>query len=92
MKLRLKKTGEECTSGKFNVHAMSEIIVCGGHDDDTYWMDTCFISDFDCFVEATQEWKDLGAAFKDHDVIVDNYNTYFFEPATEEDKKRGYTL
>lgn len=87
MKLRQKSDGTICSSSNFNVNAMSEILV--------YWkeeMDTCFIKDFDVFIEANKKWMDLSEAFKQHDVIIDNYNTCFFEPQTIEDRKRGFAL
>lgn len=45
-----------------------------------------------CEVKYTPQWKDLNQAMKDRDVITDNYNTYFFEPRTPEDRIRGFTL
>lgn len=51
-----------------------------------------YISNYLVWLEKKNEWKDLRQAFKDHDVITDNYNTIFFESDNEEDKKRGFTL
>lgn len=45
-----------------------------------------------CETKYVPEWKDLNRAFKDRDVITDNYNKYFFEPRTPEDRIRGFTL
>jgi len=58
-----------------------------------------FFKELDVFIEATSKvtgkqigWKDLRAAFKDKDLIVDNFNTHFFEPVSEEDRERGWAL
>jgi len=45
-----------------------------------------------CKVKFVPQWKDLNQAMKDRDVITDNYNKYFFEPRTSEDRIRGFTL
>lgn len=55
-------------------------------------MDSAYQRDFDVLLEAKREWKDLNQAFHDRDVIIDNYNTRFFEPQTPEDRERGHTL
>ena len=89
MKIRQKKTGLLGTSTKFNTHGLSEIIVMFRNPDD---MDSDYIRNYDVYLESSKQWKDLAQAFKDKDVIIDNYNTRFFEPPTEEDKIRGYTL
>ena len=75
-------------SSGFNIHAVGEIII----QNIEYGADSVYIKDFNVFLEAKQEWKDMRQAFKDKDLIIDNYNTYFFEPKTEEDKVRGFTL
>jgi len=94
MKVRNKEKGYTGVSGSFNTHALSEIIV--GFDDgpngEPNGADSCFISEYDVFLEETQKWKDMRQAFKDHDLINDNYNTVFFEPKTKEDRERGFTL
>jgi len=76
-------TGE---TSRFNTHALGEVLM--GFDDGD--LDSMFVSDVEVYVEALKEWKPLSFAFKDHDVITDNYNTCFFEPDNEEDRKRGY--
>ncbi len=81
MRMRYKDTKTETSSSKFNIHAMSEVVTGD---------DSVFISDLDVFING--EWKDLGQAFRDKDIITDNYNTYFGEPQTKEDKERGYWL
>jgi hypothetical protein len=88
MTLRHKANGYLGASSKFNTHAMSEIIVFFADGD----CSSDFISEYEVFLEARQEWKDMSQAFEDRDIIVDNYNTYFFEPKSEEDKIRGYAL
>lgn len=82
MKIRYKKTGEEGGASQFNVHAMAEVLTGD---------DSAYISDLDVWIEG-KGWVDMGEAFRNHDLIVDDYNTRFFEPRTEEDRKRGYAL
>ena len=88
IRVRHKKKDFGGVTGKFNVSAISEIIV--NFDDGS--MDTDFIKNYDVFIKALQEWKDLGEAFKDKDLIPDNANRYFLEPTTPEDRERGYIL
>ena len=87
MKVRNIKTKEKGESSSFNTHSLSEVIV-GWKEE----LDTVFTKDLEVFIEALQVWKTLNQAFKDKDIINDNYNEYFFEPKNEEDRKRGYTL
>ena len=86
MKVRHKEKGYIGYSGAFNESAIWEIIV--------YFEDGGASSEYpkDYDVEIDGGWKDLNQAFKDHDVIPDNYNTTFFLPPTEEDRQRGFTL
>lgn len=87
MKVRHKERGTLASSGDFNLHAASEIIVYydGGDADSDY------IKNFD--VELPDgTWKDLAQAFRDSDVITDNFNTRFFVPRNEDDRNRGYAL
>lgn len=86
VELRHKASGRPCSASKFNTASLSEIMVCW--DDE---MDTDFQSNYDVKLPSG-EWKDLRQAFKDHDVITDNYNTRFFHPANAEDRERGFTL
>lgn len=88
MKLRHKKTGALAYSSNFNMCSMSEIHVYFEDGD----ADSDFIPEYEAWIEAKKEWKCLSEAFRDRDVISDNYNSHFFEPPTEEDRKRGYTL
>jgi len=94
MRVKHKEKGYLGYSSDFNICGMSEIIV---HFDDESdgtpnGADSDYISNYEVFIEATQEWKDLHQAFKDKDVITDNYDTHFFEPTTKEDRERGFTL
>lgn len=95
MKAREKTNPETVIlTSKFNIHALSECIC--------YWQrgnaDSMYFKDLDVFIIATNEtgevigWKDMREAFGDKDIIVDNFNTCFFEPANEKDRKRGFTL
>jgi len=94
VKVRNKEKGYLGYSGGFNIHGMSEIIVHfdDGPDGEPNGADSCFIREYDVFLDSIQEWKDLAQAFKDKDVITDNYDTIFFEPRNKEEKERGYAL
>lgn len=81
MKVRYKLTGTEADASYFNVHAMAEVLTGD---------DSAYISDLDVLING--EWKDMREAFKDRDIIPDNYNTFFSQPKTEEDRERGYFL
>jgi hypothetical protein len=87
MKVRLKKnpavTGSSST---FNTHGLGEMIVGFTEGD----MDSQMISDYEVFLEKKQEWKDMSQAFADKDLIPDNYNCIFAEPADEESRERGW--
>ncbi len=37
-------------------------------------------------------WISMSEAFKNNDLITDNYDVEFFEPVNEEERKRGYRL
>lgn len=82
MKIRYKKDLEEGYANQFNMASLSEVLTGD---------DSSFQKDLDVYLEATKEWKDMREAFREHDIIVDNYNTRFFEPKTVEDRIRGYT-
>lgn len=83
MKIRYKSTGEVTYSGQFNVSAIAEVLTGD---------DSPFIKDLDVWLEALQCWKDMRKAFVDRDLITDNYNTMFFEPANEADRERVFAL
>lgn len=87
MKVRMKDNpNQPFVSDKFNVHGLGEVIGFGNH----FGSDLFFIKDLDVLIG--DKWIDMGEAFRNHDLITDNYNTYFFEPKCEEDRKRGFTL
>lgn len=69
----------------FNTHGLGSVVV--GWEGD---LSDEMISDLE--VEIAGEWKPLSQAFRDKDLITDNYNIRFFEPPTPEDRERGYTL
>lgn len=86
MKVRLKdKPGVVFDSSKFNIHGLGEVIGIWEDGD----RDSVFIKGLDVLING--EWKDMSGAFRNHDLIVDSYNTYFFQPKNEEDRKRGFT-
>jgi hypothetical protein len=92
MKIRLKdKPKATGFSMGLNTHAMAEVIV--GFDDDesgqSMGMDSCFLKELQVLLK-DGTWKDLEQAFKDKDVITDNYNTDFREPENEEEKEKGW--
>lgn len=88
MKVRLKDSKAEGSATRFNMHAMSEVIV-GFVDGD---QDTVMMKDLDVFIEAKGIWIDMGAAFDAKDIIPDNYNAWFGEPTEQADRDRGYFL
>ena len=85
MKIRYKDTGTEAYGSYFNVHAAAPIEVLT-EDDSVY------AKDLDVFLVKKGMWKDMLQAFRDHDLIRDNYSTCFFEPETDEERERGYAL
>jgi len=87
MKCRHINTGEECESSTFNTSSVSEVII---YTDG--WMDTDYPSRYEWFIEKTGEWMSWKDAWAGKYIINDNYNTFFFEPDNDEDRKRGYTL
>jgi hypothetical protein len=81
VKVRYKDTGGEAWASGFNMCAMAEVLTGD---------DSASITSLDVFVNGA--WKDMGQAFRDKDIITDNFNSCFFAPPTPEDKERGYTL
>lgn len=79
MKVRYKSNKQETFASNFNVHALNEVLTGD---------DSCYVSDLDVFVNG--KWKDMQQAFRDRDIIPDNYNTWFAEPKNEDDRKQGY--
>jgi len=91
MKAREKENPERIFSANiFNVHGIGEVI---GYDE-TFGCDLFYIKDLEVLLVkmGTRKWKDMQQAFKDHDLIMDNYNTRFLEPKNEEDRTRGFTV
>jgi hypothetical protein len=82
MKLKYKETGVEVESSRFNTHTIGEVLTGD---------DSVPVAELDVYLETLGVWKDMEAAFEDHDLITDNLNTRFFEPTMAEDRERGYT-
>jgi hypothetical protein len=87
MKVRNKKQTWEGLSSEFNTCGLGEVIV-GFLDDEG--MDSMFINELEVFLDSKQEWKDMSQAFKDNNIISDNFNTCFREPKNEEERENGY--
>ena len=87
MKVRGKDKKWEGVSKSFNISSISEILIYGD-----WGGDSTFINECEVYLESKKIWKDMSQAFKDKDIITDNYNTRFFEPPTKEDRERGFTL
>lgn len=82
MRTRYKKyPDEEFQTSTLNTSALNEVLTGESSE---------YFHDLEVFLVAKNEWKCLRQAFRDKDVITDNYNTWFAEPKTEEDRKRGY--
>jgi len=73
-------------SGELNTHGLGEMIV--GFDDDS-GMDSEYIRDYEVLLK-DGEWVNLSEAFKRHDVVVDNYNRWFREALTDEEREKGW--
>lgn len=84
VKVRNKNNGMVGSSDQFNTHGIGEIII--GFDDGA---DSQFVRDYDVQLKLG-EWKDMNEAFRDRDIIEDNYATWFREPVNEEERVRGY--
>lgn len=84
MEVRNKKSGVCGESMQFNPHSIGEIIV--------YYEDgKCsseFIRDYEVYLDVG--WKDMHEAFRDCDVIPNNYNTRFRRPLNETEREKGY--
>jgi hypothetical protein len=79
MKVRYKKTGTEAEASRLNVHAMAEVLTGD---------DSASVNELDVFVNG--QWKDMRQAFKDRDIIPDNYHEWFGQPRNQADRDRGY--
>ena len=90
MKVRLKDSPEVVGFAlQFNIHTVSPQEIIVGFDNGE--IDTDYMRNYEVLL-SSGEWKDAIQAYQDHDIITDNYNVRFFEPSTDEDRKRGYTL
>jgi hypothetical protein len=87
MKVRNKEHTWTGFARDFNTHGLGEVIV--GFDGEG-GMDSMFISDLEVYLDSKDIWKDMSQAFKDDDLITDNYNTWFREPKNQEETNRGY--
>ena len=88
MKVRFKAHPQmDAYASQFNIFGMGEVIAQG-----SWGADSVYVTDLDVYLEATGAWKDMAQAFRDKDIIPDNYNTFFVEPKTTEDRERGYLL
>lgn len=81
-KIRYKNDPEDVRIvNQLNTHALAEVLTGD---------DSAFFSELEVFLERKQEWKCLSQAFKDRDIITDNYNTVFAEPRNQAEKVQGY--
>jgi len=93
-------------SNKFNTNSTGEVIIYFDDFENLDGTDSVYISELEVFITKNlqyllnrgviPEWTPVGhwipmdEAFKNKDLITDNYNTTFFEPENDEEKKRGY--
>lgn len=85
MLVRYKSTGSVAISSRFNPSCVGEVLTeC----------DSAFINELDVWLENTNppSWKSMADAFRDRDLITDDYVTVFFEPRGKEEHERGYAL
>jgi hypothetical protein len=84
MRVRYKdKRHIEGQATSFNTHAAAEVLLQFDDGDGT----SEFIRELDVLLPTG--WKDMMQAFKDQDIVPDNYNAWFGIPNAEE-KARGY--
>lgn len=86
MKVRNKKTGALGYCSKSNTYAMAEVIVYFDEGD----CSSEFIKDYDVYLELQQTWKSMDEAFRNRDLIPDNYDTEFREPRNDDERERGW--
>jgi hypothetical protein len=67
----------------FNTHSAAEVLVTFPDGDAT----SESIHKLQCYCAVG--WKNMAQAFKDRDILPDNYNTFFGIPDAEE-KKQGF--
>jgi len=96
------------TSSKFNSSPVGEVIIYFDDFENLGGADSVYISELEVFITKNLEfllkrtiipewtpvghWMSMSEAFKNNDLITDNYNTKFFEPKNDEERKRGYRL
>lgn len=86
MRVRHKKTGAIGHSNNFNLHAIWEIIVYFDESD----CSSAFVSECDVYLKSKNEWKSMDEAFREKDIITNNYNSYFREPRNKDERLRGW--
>lgn len=69
------------SASQFNMSSINEVLT----GDDS-------VPESELDVLINNQWIDMREAFRQHLLITDNYMIHFFEPQTEEDRERGYTL
>lgn len=81
MTTRYKHNPEEVRyTNSLNIHGLSEVNMGD---------DLAFIKDLEVQL-SSGEWKCMSQAFRDRDIITDNYNQWFREPKNQEEKERGF--
>lgn len=88
--MKIRKKSNHLITGVatgFNVRGLGEIIISY---DNEGGMDSDYICDYDVFLPSINGWKAMDEAFKDRDLIPDNYNTRFREPKNDEERQRGW--
>ncbi len=85
MEIRHRASGEPASTIEFNTHGLGEILVY--FDDGSASSE--MVSDYDVLLP-NGEWKTLGQALKDHDVISDNFNQYLAFPTNDLERERGW--
>ena len=73
----------EGTASSFNTHSLDEVVVYT--ETDCLSVPMC---ELEVFVGS--EWKPMQKAFKDRDIIPDNYNTCFDKPHSNEERLQGF--
>lgn len=81
----INKPDEVFYSNCFNISSCFEVLICNSKT-----VNSEFIYKLE--VKIKDKWILMKNAFKNHDLITDTQNSYFFEPTNEIDKKRGYCL
>lgn len=89
MRVRHKTTGRLGDARDFNIHSVAPQEIIVGFDDGDQTSD--YMRDYDVQLKDGR-WMSFEDAFTLHLLITDNYNSHFFEPQTEADRVRGYTL